>query len=386
MFLLESVLGWIKLSSLVGLLILVNGCAVNSITPPLPEGMALSERNEYLTKAIDDLLRVEQGDSDPGVSVVVFKDGKIVCQRSKGKALIEGILGESGVQITSETVFDIASVAKPITATAIMQMVERKRLTLKDSVRKWLPYLPSMYEGITIHDLMSHQSGLKDQSTINTLEHKMGLDRVSNRQLIQRYVDDPLLEFTPGSSSQYLNINYVLLAEIIAKSSGVSYARYLHENIFAPLDMRSTYVFGESAPVGVEQALNFGKDTKTYGFTFALTGAMGIYSTTKDLASFSIGLLSGKLVSKDTLRLMTSDQSGSKVGWRVHHYGYGWFVPEETTGLNEFFHPGGIAGYQSMIYIGYEKSFGVVSLSNGGKRTGEIINAIGEIVRRTYVH
>ena len=85
MFLLKNVLRWIRLPSLAWLLVLLNACAVHSVISPLPEGTPLGERNDYLTEAIDDLLRVEQRDSDPGVSVMVIKDGKIVYQRSKGK-------------------------------------------------------------------------------------------------------------------------------------------------------------------------------------------------------------------------------------------------------------------------------------------------------------
>ena len=73
---------------------------------------------------------------------------------------------------------------------------------------------------------------------------------------------------------------------------------------------------------------------------------------------------------------MSSDQSKAKVDWRNNHYGYSWFVTKNSLGLGEFFHPGAIDGFQSLLYIGYEQKFEVVALSNGGDTTGKIINKI----------
>jgi CubicO group peptidase (beta-lactamase class C family) len=355
--------------------LLLTGC----IYIPSPPSSAMPARQAYLVSQIDHLLDTQQDASQPGISILITKNGEILYNRSKGMSDIN-----QGAPITADTTFDIASVAKSITAIAVMQLMERRRLSLDDSVLKWLPELPATWHGITIHHLLSHQSGIPDCCSDVLLDKFQEMDGVDNHKLLRRYIADDTLLFAPGTGAKYSNTNYVLLAEIIGKAAGMPYAQYLQENIFTPLGMRSTYVYGNDPPAGTSAALNYGRTTKIYGITYALTGPVGIFSTTSDLSAFATGLLTDKLVSRDTLRLMTSDQSNAKVDSSSLHYGYGWFVPVQGTGLSFFAHRGGTDGFVSLVRINYEKDVATIILGNGGDSTARIINAVFPIMRATY--
>lgn len=355
--------------------ILLTGC----IYIPSPPSSAMPARQAYLVSQIDHLLDTQQDASQPGISILITKNGKSLYNRSKGMANLN-----QGAPITVDTTFDIASITKPITAIAVMQLMERRRLSLNDPVLKWLPELPATWHGITIHHLLSHQSGIPDCCSGVLLDKFQEMDGVDNHKLLRRYIADDKLLFAPGTGAKYSNTNYAVLAEIIGKAAGMSYAQYLKENIFTPLGMRSTYVYGNDPPAGTSAALNYGRTTKIYGITYALTGPVGIFSTTSDLSAFATGLLTDKLVSRDTLRLMTSDQSNAKVDWRSAHYGYGWYVPEQGAGLSIFAHLGGTDGFVSLVRINYEKNVATIILGNGGDATSKIINAVFPIMRATY--
>jgi len=286
--------------------------------------------------------------------------------------------------ITTDTSFAIASISKPITAVAVMQLVERRRLSLDDSVLKWHPELPASWRGITIHHLLSHQSGIPDCCSGMSLQKFRKLDGLGNQQLLKHYISDDTLLFAPGTDAQYCNSNYLLLAEIIGKVSGKSYADYLQENIFIPLGMQSTYVFGHDSIIGTSAALNYGRTNKIFGITIAWTGAVGVYSSVSDLSAFTTALLTGRLVSSDTLRLMTTKQSTIMIGGYQTGYGYGWEVAENSAGLSIFGHSGDEDGFVSFIRINYENGNSTILLANGGKRTAHVLRDIKWVAQVAY--
>lgn len=349
---------------------------------PLPVGSTPAERKVYLVSEIDHILDTQQDASKPGVSVMIAKDGDIVYSRSKGMADIN-----QGTSITENTVFNIASVAKPITAIAVMQLMERRLLSLDDSVLKWIPSLPPAWQGITIRHLLSHTSGIPNYLNMQIVQSGQirTLDGIDNQQLIQRFAADGTLLFAPGTRGNYSNSNYVLLAEIISRAAAKPYAQYLQENIFIPLGMRATFVYGNTPLAGTSVALNYGRDTKIYAVTLATVGPFGIFSSISDLATLSKGLLAGKLVSMEDLRLMTSPQSGSKVvdEWR-DTYGYGWFVPPQEVEPRTFWHSGNVDGFRTVLKIADQKGVEFIMLCNGGQATENIMRGITYVVNQAY--
>jgi D-alanyl-D-alanine carboxypeptidase len=169
----------------------------------------------------------------PGAAIIVVKDGRVIFRKGYGLANLE-----LKTAVRPEMVFRLASVTKQFTAVAVMMLVEQGKLSLDDKVTKLLPDSPAAWEKITVEDLLTHTSGIKDY-----LE-KIWPDRMREdmgpRRLMELFKDDPL-EFEPGTRELYSNSNYVLLGLIIEKLSGRPYGDFIEQNIFRPLGMKHSY-------------------------------------------------------------------------------------------------------------------------------------------------
>lgn len=363
-----------------GVVVLLGACAggVGYSNSPVIENTPAA-RQAYLTTELDRVFETQQDALQPGVSAMIIKDGAVVYSRSKGMADIK-----QGLSITSDPIFDIASIGKPITAIAVMQLMERRFLSLNDSILKWLPNLPSAWHGITIHHLLSHTSGIPDCCSGISLEKFQELDGLNNQQIIQRISHADALLFTPGSTGQYSNSNYIILSEIVAKSSGMSFSEYLKLNIFTPTGMTS-YIYGDSPSIDKTLAIGYGLTNKVYGINFAVVGAAGVFASSSDLRKLVSSLLSEKLITLNSLQLMTSDQSKSKVKPAyAAHYGYGWFVPMQSNGFEVFISSGEADANRSLLHINYKNGLVIILLSNGGTTTQQVINSMADIARNTY--
>ena len=343
-----------------------------------PAGNAsAAEKEQYLNVQLDGLLARSQAATSAGLSILVVKDGKHVYQRSKGLARLDG-----QVPLSERTVFELASLSKPITAIAIMQLRETGVLALQDSVLKWLPELPPSWGGVTIHHLLSQQSGVPDYMTGIPVGMAAMLDGFDSASLFRMFAANSSLQFAPGSRAEYTNSNYVLLGEIVARASGMAYGPYLKAHVFQPAGMQSTYVFDDADRPPVSLALNFGTSSKTYGFTLATHGPTGIFSSTADMGLLVDALLAGKLVSTDSLALMTRPQSAYRVFDAA--YGYGFFVLPGSQSLSMFAHSGDLDGYRNRLRINQERGVYYVILSNGGDATEKLTDDILGIVQPLY--
>ncbi len=333
----------------------------------------LEERQAVFSMQIDRVLQRQDADK-PGVSVKVVQHGVTLYSRVKGMADIKGAL-----PISTTTVFSIASISKPMTAVAVMQLVERGRLSLDDPVTKWLPDLPQDWGDITIHALLSHQSGID-------LNHVLLLDGMSNKDVLERMSTDKAIRPDVRGPAKYSNGNFILLAEIIEKASGVSYSQYMASNIFSPAGMVDAFVHEPATLSKASVALNYGTSRQIYGMRNTLNGGGGIFASTDDLETFSQNLLSGKLISQESLRLMTSDHSHAAVSRHdfSSHYGYGWYVSSRSEGGKVFWHSGGADGYETCLYIDQERELIAILMSNGGGATVKVLDAVLDLIVKTY--
>ena len=350
------------------------GCA--STPPALPAAATPAERQIFLATGVARVLARQQDAQAPGVAVIVVKDGKVVLSLAKGMA----DLGKHAA-IEPQTVFDVASLSKSITAIAIMQLVERGKVSLNDSILAWLPELPAAWRDVTIHHLLSHQSGIADITRVS-LNAFNAFDGMSNAALIKRYAGAGPLKFPPGSQAEYANINYIFLAEVIGRASGQGYGPYLHEHVFAPANMGSTFLHGEVVPASAKVALNFARTSRSYGIDLATVGATGIFSSVTDMAALLDSLLAGKLVSLATLRTMTQPQSVSTV--MQSRYGYGFFIPADKAPMTVFAHTGEVDGYRSFLRVNVSNGVHYVVLSNGGEADSAVMNNIVATIQDAY--
>ncbi|MBC7703869.1 MAG: beta-lactamase family protein [Rhodoferax sp.] len=332
-----------------------------------------------MTSRIDEILQSQQDPQAPGISILLRKNGVLIYDNGKGVAD-----AAQGAQITSATVFQLASVTKPITAIAVMQLVEAGRLSLDDSVLRWLSGLPASWSAITVRHLLAHRSGVPDYVVNVPVAQIPLLDGLTNEGLLQRFSLDARLDFSPGSAAAYSGSNYVLLAEIIARATGQRYADYLRERIFEPLGMRSTFVSGAAVPANISLALNRATQTTTWGIHLLTMGDMGIFSSVTDLDLLLRAFRAGQLVSAASVQAMTVAQSGEAINKGGEFYGFGWVVPGNISQPTVFAHSGQMDGFRSLVRINQQQDMELVMLSNGGEATLQVMNAVRGAVQQIY--
>jgi len=258
---------------------------------------------------------------------------------------------------TLDTRFEIGSLSKAFTAMAIAQLAAAGKLGLDDPIGKYYARAPETWKTVTTHQLLTHTSGIagndvKDYSKGITVPYRLD-------ELIETFRDRPL-SFEPGSGWQYTNTEYVLLAYVIEKVSGESYAGYLSRHIFDPLKMRDTGLAATNAVVR-HQAEGYTPENgvlrrRDYFDRSLETGAGGLHSTLADLARWDQALYTEQLVPKAYLeRVVTGNNKGK--------YGYGWFVKDDGGG-RRIYHGGSEPGYSAFLLRRPEQHRLVVVLSN----------------------
>lgn len=188
-----------------------------------------------------------------------------------------------------DTIFAIASVTKPIVATALMQLVERGRLLLNDPVARFIPeFGQSDKERVTIWHLLTHTSGIDERGEV--LERLFGERAPSDAYL--RAACESGLRFEPGTQYAYCNLAFIVLAELIIRLGDQPYPEYLRRHIFAPLGMIDTD-FSPTDPARVAPNRDFAEPEVLAYFNSLAVPAGGLWSTAPDLLAFGRALLDG---------------------------------------------------------------------------------------------
>ena len=262
--------------------------------------------------------------SAPGLSVAVGLEGAFRFERGYGLADLE-----HRVPATASTVYRLASVSKPITAVVTMQLVERRRLSLEDTVGKWLSYVPAALRPITVRQLLSHQSGIRhytaqeDDSTTHYPRHYDSL-----REALGIFASDPLVH-APGTRMTYSTYAYTLLGVVIEEASGQSYVEAVRQQIFVPARMINSVPddvlaivpnraagYARSATGTLRKAAFMDPSYKTPGG--------GWLSTAGDMVRFGQAVQSGTILTAASLERMTTMETPP--GQPATFYGLGWIV------------------------------------------------------------
>jgi CubicO group peptidase (beta-lactamase class C family) len=298
-------------------------------------------------------------------AVLVAHGDKVIL--SKGYGMADA---ERGVPNTPQTRFRLASVTKQFTAMAIMILQSRGQLDVRDSICAHLADCPDAWRPITLHNLLTHTSGLPNYTDFGDYEATQMLP-ATPAELVARFRDQPLL-FAPGSQYMYENSDYVLLGQIIEQVSGQSYADFLRAAIFEPLGMRDSGMDpgagGEGQAIGyrVPGELAPALDTST------LFSAGSLYSTVEDMHRWVQGLSSAKLLPKPFLDVLWTPF--------MRDYGYGWWIAD-FNGHHEISHPGLIDGFATTIAHYPNDQLTVIVLSNmSGADAPSISNYIATLV------
>jgi len=268
--------------------------------------------------------------------------------------------------------FQLASVSKMFTATAIMILEERRKLSYDDDITRFIPEFP--YDGITIRQLLNHRSGLSRYMSLADKYWDINTP-INNEDVVGLFVkNQPSPYFKPDDGFHYCNTNYALLASVVERITQKYFDEFVKEQIFDPLEMNHSFVYnlrGDTAiysevPVGVPGYRYRGWRPVKVG-DYYLNGVMGdkgVYSTVEDLFRFNLSLDNETLVSRETLELAFSPGS-PKYYRRKDNYGFGWRIRQEMD--STAYHFGWWKGFRTYFIRDMKNERTLIALTNTHK-------------------
>lgn len=271
---------------------------------------------------------------------------------------------EEGTLLVANQQMPVASVTKSMTAAGILKLQDKKLLDVNDSVAKHLcagsatwadNKVPEWAHKVSIHNLLTHTSGLPEYFMAMELNVDQLLDKVIRD--IVNFAGQQELKFEPGSKHEYINTNYMLLGLIIERVSGKSLDQFYKEEIFTPLGMNDTRLAGlEEAVQGQKEQTKSGVPVRYFvtptgdkpqfspaqaSFIMVPYADGGVISTTDDILTWHKALHSGKVLSEESLNLMKTKhyEIADKTG-KNNFIGYGLFIAELENGDTAYHHAG----------------------------------------------
>lgn len=303
----------------------------------------------------------------------------------KGKPTYKQAFGYANhtwnIKNQTDTKFRLASVSKQFTAMLTMQLVSQGLLDLHSPVSTYLPDYPKkVADSITIHQLLSHTSGLPNYTSFP--DYRDIMRKGSTPEELISFFADSTLQFQPGERFSYSNSGYALLGYIMETTTQMDFSDLLEEQIFKPLGVyNSGYAFG--GEIIEKMAEGYDKNgtrfrTSNYINLSAAYTAGGIYSTVEDLLLWDQALYNEKLLPKKYRDMLFEKHTPA---WR-EHYGYGWILGERPLGKTDervpsIEHDGVINGFTSLIVRIPSTESTIILLNNtGGAPLNRIANSI----------
>ncbi|MDH7913096.1 serine hydrolase [Winogradskyella sp. SYSU M77433] len=316
-------------------------------------------QDQNLTQQFDDIVAQFYNDSNaPGATILVAKNGKTIYRKAVGKSNLE-----LGVDMIPENVFMLASITKQFTAVSILMLEEQGKLRLDDPITKFIPDYPTHGKNITVHHLLNHTSGIKSYTSIGDLRQVARQDKTLD-ELIDFFKNEPM-DFDPGEDYRYNNSGYVLLGKIIEVVSGETYADFISNHIFQPLDMNASQ-YGSHRKIIKNRAMPYEETDNGYVnasyLSMSLPHAAGaLTSTIDDMLKWQNALTNNTLIKASTFQKAIN---GSKLN-NGEHIDYGYGLGElMLKGSKGYTHSGGIFGTSTDgIYLIDEDVY-VIGLSN----------------------
>ena len=294
----------------------------------------------------------------PGVLVALRGDARVV-ESYSGFAN-----SQTGEPCGPGTRFQLASVSKQFTAAATMLLVERGVLTVTDPIGRWIKPMPPSWNAITVHQLLTHTSGLGHWPEYPDVNLYGGVEPAREIALFQSRE----LLFPPGSRWRYSSPGYVLLAHIIERASGQPYATFLTDHVLRPARLNQTFAGNAHGRPGVARGYGDGHPVDAFDLDVVGIGAGDVSSTGVDLASWIRALGSGPLLKEPSRRTMFASHAvvgGDRTSTLVSdiHYGYGLFIGR-ARGAPVIYHTGDNAGFKAISVWLPDNDLAVASMSN----------------------
>jgi len=222
--------------------------------------------------------------STPGMNIAIFRDGKQVYARSYGMANLE--MSQPNDQGLA---YPIGSISKQFVGYCIQLLASEGKLSLSDDVRRYIPEMHDFGTPITLQMLLTHTSGVRDNVNLLIAKGRRVDDVIQEQESFDIVARQSDLNFRPGTQFRYSNGNYVLLAIVVERVSGMSFRSFLQQRVFNPLGMKHTSVVSDPVGVTAGRAYGYGGENPTIpqASSDSSLGNSGILSTVGDLAIWS---------------------------------------------------------------------------------------------------
>ena len=319
---------------------------------------------------VDQLFQSYTGDTTPGAAVRVIRDGDVLLSRHYGMANIA-----ARQPVTADSNFRLASITKQFTAMSIMMLIEQQRLSLDTTLPQVFDGFPAYGNDITIEHVLRHQSGLLDYEP---LIPEGATTQAKDADVLALMTQQSGGYFAPGTDYRYSNSGYAVLAMVVERLSGRSFAEFLHAHIFEPVGMRNTVAFEDGISTVPHRAMGYtvtdsGVEFSDQSLYSAVLGDGGIYSSLSDLTRWDAALYRDELVSAATLRQMWTPA--------LENYGFGWRI-DEYNGHRRQHHSGSTSGFRNYLQRFPDQKLTVIVLTN---RAEPDVDRLGEQVADLFL-
>jgi len=316
----------------------------------------------------------------PGVSVAVVEKGQFVWSSGFGMADLENF-----VPATSSTLYRLASISKPLTAVAAMQLYESGKLDLDAPVQKYCPAFPQKDTPISTRQVMGHLGGIRHYRQDPEKDLEIGNTKHFGNPIeagLNFFKDDPLVA-KPGTEFHYSTQGYTLVGCVVEGASGKHYVDYMRDQVFMPADMPSTQPDQRFSIIphrtrfyDLDKSSNV-ENADFLDSSYKIPGG-GLLSSADDMARFEVAILRDKLLTRATRDLMWTPLKPSNGS--PDDYGLGWGTGKDA-GVPDVGHTGGQQGTSTAMMIAPQQQAGVVvltNLENGG--AGDLATELLKIV------
>ncbi|MCP5049061.1 MAG: serine hydrolase [bacterium] len=340
---------------------------------PFAQGSSTRIDKGSLPGKVDRLMARFVQAGTPGAAIMIIQKDKVLFEKGYGLANLE-----TKVPIKPDTAFLLASVTKQFTAMAIMILEEQGKLRYDDPLAKFFPQFPPYAQNMTIRHLLNHTAGLTEYETIYLNTGKVGKNwprsskgkpdefEPSAKDVLALLGKQEELRFKPGDKYEYSNSGYVILGQIVEKVSGKSCARFFHQYIFKPLEMKNSLLYDRASPKiknpATSYTLEFGsyKDIDYTPFNFVY-GEDNVYSTITDMYKWDHALYTEKLVKASTIKKAFTP--GKLNDGSFTSYGFGWML-STSEGRKVVSHSGSWVGFRTYIMRDIEDKNTFIIFSN----------------------
>jgi CubicO group peptidase (beta-lactamase class C family) len=301
----------------------------------------------------------------PGCAAGAIRAGKIVFSGAYGLADLK-----HKTKLTGVSLFNLASVSKQFTALTVLQLEREGLLKLSDPVRKYIPELGAFANDITLYQLLTHTSGIRDYIAMGEIAGASPESSMTEDAFLAIMARQTGGDFVPGTSFVYGNSDYVLLSLVVKRVSGQTLNAAAHQRIFAPLGMKHSIfrhnhhtmipglATGYAMKDGVWQVAESGSD---------VVGGSGLYSSIAEMLlwakNFQQPVIGATALA--TMQTRGALNNGQQIG-----YGMG-LAPLTYRGLKVIAHNGSVKGYRSSFQVFPDQDFAAIVLCNSGSANPE---------------